>query len=98
MCHRKSGQCSIRISLNDDRHATFIPVSNCITLRTDLVHMVEIFEMEGGTSWKSRRRSWIRKSEEVELYLPKTSEWFYMPSVAGRKRGNVIGPRHLSIR
>jgi hypothetical protein len=41
--------------------------------------MVELFEIVYGTSWKSRRRSWIRKGEEVELYLPKTSELFYMP-------------------
>jgi len=30
--------------------------------------MVEIFEIADGTSWKSRRRSWMRKGEEVELY------------------------------
>jgi len=60
--------------------------------------MVEIFEIAYGTSWKSTRRSWIRKGEEVELYLPKTRELFYMQSIAGRKRGNVIGPCHLSIR
>jgi hypothetical protein len=62
------------------------------------VHMVEIFEIACGTSWKSRRRSWIRNSEEVELYLPKTSEIIHMPSIAGRKRRNVIGPRHFSLR
>jgi hypothetical protein len=41
--------------------------------------MVEIFEIADGTSWKSRRRSWIWEGQEVELYLPKTSEMFYMP-------------------
>jgi hypothetical protein len=30
--------------------------------------MVETFEIAYGTSWKSRRRSWIRKGEEVELF------------------------------
>jgi hypothetical protein len=45
--------------------------------------MFEIFEIACGTSWKSRRRSWIRNVEEVELYLPKTSEMIYMPSIAG---------------
>jgi len=59
--------------------------------------MVEIFEIAYGTSWKPRRRSWTRKGEEVELYLPKTSEMIYMPQIAGRKRWNVIGPHHLSI-
>jgi len=72
-------------------HAQFIHVSNCITHRTDLVHKVEIFEIACGTSWKLRRRRWIRNGEEVELYLLKTSEIFYMPSIAGRKRENVIG-------
>jgi len=42
-------------------------VSNCITLRTDLVHMVEISEIASGMSWKVRRRSWKRNGEEVEL-------------------------------
>jgi len=41
--------------------------------------MGEIFENAYGTSWKLRRRSWIWKGEEVELYFPKTSEMFYMP-------------------
>jgi len=41
--------------------------------------MVEIFEIAYGASWKSRRRSWIRKGEEVELYLPKTSKMVHIP-------------------
>jgi len=32
--------------------------------------MVEIFEIAYGTLWKMRRRSWLRKVEEVELYIP----------------------------
>jgi len=59
-CHGKSGQCAWQIELNDNCQAKFIHVSNCITLRTDLVHIVEILEIACGTSWKSRRRSWIR--------------------------------------
>jgi len=98
MCHRKSGLCEERIDLNDNCHAILMHVSNCITLHTDLVHMVEIFEIGCGTSWKSRRRCWIRNGEEVELYLPKTSEMIYMPSIASRKRRNVIGPCHFSLR
>jgi hypothetical protein len=43
--------------------------------------MVVIFEIACGMSWKSRRRSWIRNGEEVKLYLPKTSEMIYMPSI-----------------
>jgi len=60
--------------------------------------MVEIFEIVCGMSGKLRRRSWIRNGEEVELYLPKTSEIIYIPSIAGQKRGNVIGPCHFSLR
>jgi len=77
--HRMSGECSIQICLTDDRHAAFIYASNCITLCSDLVHKVEKFKLAYGTSWKSRRRSWMRKGEEVELYLQKTSEMIYMP-------------------
>jgi hypothetical protein len=77
--------------MNDNRHAEFIPVSNCITHRTDLVHMINIFEIACCTSWKLRKRSWIRNGEEVELYLLKTSEMIYMPPIAGRKRESVIG-------
>jgi len=58
-------------------------VSNCITHCRDLVDMVEIFEIACGTTWKLRRRSWIRNGEEVELYMRKTSEMIYMPSIAG---------------
>jgi hypothetical protein len=39
-----------------------------------------------------------KESEDLELDLPKTSELFYMLSIAGRKRANLIGPCHLSIR
>jgi hypothetical protein len=60
--------------------------------------MVEIFEIACGTSWKSRRRSWIRNCEEVELYLPKTGEMIDMPSITGQKRRKVIGPCHFSLR
>jgi len=76
---RRSSQLTIRIGLYDNRHAAFIHASNCITLRTDLVHMVQIFEIAYGTSCESRRWSWMRKGEEVELYQSKTSEMIYMP-------------------
>jgi len=62
------------------------------------VHIVEIIEIAYGASRKSRRMSWIRKGEEVELYLPKISEMIYMPQIAGQKRRNVIGPPHLPLR
>jgi len=79
MCHRNSGQCSWRICPNDDLHPAVIPLSKCKTLCTDLMHMVVISEIAYNTSWKSRERSWIRNGEEVELYLPNTSEMIYMP-------------------
>jgi hypothetical protein len=97
-CHRKSVKCAWQIDLNDNHHAAFINSYNSMTLRTDLVHMVEIFEIACGMSWKSRRMSWIRNGEEVELYLPKPTEMIYMPSIASRKRRNLAGPCHFSVR
>jgi len=43
------------------------------------VHKVEIFEIEYGSSWKSIRRRYMRKGEEVEMHLPKTRGMIYMP-------------------
>jgi hypothetical protein len=60
--------------------------------------MVEIVEIACDTSWKSRKRSWIRNGEEVELYVLKTGEMIHMPSIASKKRRNVIGPRPFSLR
>jgi hypothetical protein len=96
--HRKNRLYARQIHLNDKCHAEFKHVSNRITVPTDLVHMVEIFAIACGTSWKSRRRSWVKNGEDVKLYLPKTSEMVYMPSIAGRRHGNVTGPPHSSLR
>jgi len=97
MCHRKSSQCAWRIDLNKNRHAEFNHLSNCITCHRDLVHMVAIFEIACCTLWKLRRRSWIRNGEEVELYLLKTGEMIYMPSIAGRKRESLIYQQNVSM-
>jgi hypothetical protein len=43
------------------------------------MHIAEIVDIAYGISWKWRRRSWIRKVKEVELYLPKTGEMINMP-------------------
>jgi len=72
--------------------AAFIHVSNCVTLRTDLVLLLDKIEFAYDRSWKSRRRSRIRNGQKVELYLLNTSEMMYMPSIDGRKGVNVIGP------
>jgi len=60
--------------LNDDHHAAFMHSSNCISHHTGLVYVVEIFKISYGMSWKSRRRSWMRKEEAVGQYYSKTSE------------------------
>jgi len=99
-CHTsysRSCQSSTRICPHDDSYATRMHVSSCITLRTDLVHMVEIMKIAYGTSWKSRRRRLLRKVEEVKLYKSKTSGMIYMSWIAGQKRGNVIEPRLVSL-
>jgi len=79
MSYKSSSLCPKRIRLDDNRYAAFIHAFNSITLHTDLVHTVEMIEIAYGTSWKSKRRSWMRKGEEVELNLPNTSEMIYMP-------------------
>jgi len=38
------------------------------------------------------------KGEEVKQYLTKTGETIYILQIAGEKRRNSIGPRHLSLR
>jgi hypothetical protein len=87
-----------RIDRNGNCHAGIIHLSSGITLPPDLGHVVEIFEIAYGTSWKLRRWSSIQNGKVVELYLPKTSEMRYMLSIASQKRRNGIGPRHFSLR
>jgi len=60
--------CSTPIWLSNDRNHKFIHPFNWKTLRTDLVHIVEIFTIAYGMSWKLRRTSWMRKGDEVKLY------------------------------
>jgi len=64
--------------MNDNCNAAFINASNCITVRSDLVHMVENLKIPYGRLWQWRRMSWMRKGEEVWLYISKISGWIYM--------------------
>jgi len=41
--------------------------------------LVQIFEIAYGIPSKSRRRSWMRKRDEVELYESNNGEMIYMP-------------------
>jgi len=66
------------MGLNDDHDAAFANTSNCITLHTDLLDMVEMFEIAYGTSQNWRRSSWMWTGENLEQYLPKTCEIIYM--------------------
>ena len=66
--HSRSSHSSVRTYQNDDRHAALIHASNSIILHSDLVHMIEIVKNAYGRSWKSRKRSWTRKGEQVGLY------------------------------
>jgi len=59
--------------MNGSRHAAFVHAANCITLRSDLLHMVEILEITYGTSSKSWKTSWKKKVQEVKLYMSKIS-------------------------
>jgi hypothetical protein len=52
----------------DDCLPAFMHASYCIALGSDIVQMVEILKIAYGTTWKSKRRSWIKMGEEVGLY------------------------------
>jgi len=61
--------------MNDDCHAAFSQTFNWLTLHTDAVHMVEILNLAHGGLRKSSTSSWIRKCEEVGVYISKTTGW-----------------------
>jgi len=96
--HRCSGQSAMQSWMNDNWHGAYNHASNCITLCTDLVHMVQILKIAYGRSWKSRRMSWMRNAEEGGLNISKSRVQIYMWSIAGRKLWNFIGQGHLSLR
>jgi len=53
--------------------AALLPASNCITLHSNLLHMVKILKIAKGTLWKLRRMSGIRNGEKVKLYISTTN-------------------------
>jgi len=53
--------------MNDSRQAVLIHAVNDISLRSNLLHMVEKLKIAYGMSWNSRRMSWIRYGEDVGL-------------------------------
>ena len=88
----------MRSGMNDDCHTAYDHASNCITLCTDLVHMVKMFKIAYARSWESQRMSWMRHGEEAGLNISITGVQIYMWLIAGQKRWNVIGQCHLSLR
>jgi hypothetical protein len=64
--------------MNGRRYPALVHAANCITVHSDLLHMVEIFKIAYGTSWKSRKMGWKRKGQEVGLYMSKISYWVCM--------------------
>jgi len=64
--------------MNDDHHGAYYDASHCITLCTDLVHMVKILKIAYGKSWESLRMSRMRNGEELGLTMSKTSVPIYM--------------------
>ena len=85
--HRRSGQCTMQTRMNEYRHATCIHASNCVTLHSEQVHVVEIWSIPCGISSKSRRWRWMWRDQKVGLYISKTSWWIPMPLIAGRSAG-----------
>lgn len=74
-------------AMNNVRHAAFNHASNCLTLSTDLVHLVEMLKIAYVTSGISRRMRWMRKGEPVGLNIAKMSEQIYMRLIAGQGTG-----------
>lgn len=64
--------------MNDDSHAEIIDGDNCISLYSDLVHMVEVLKIAYVTSWKSMRRSGIRKGKQVGGCKSTAIGWSYL--------------------
>jgi len=65
---RRSGQCTIRISMFGNHHGALIHMINCGTIRSELVQMVEFWRIAKCTSWKWKRRSWISKGDKLRQY------------------------------
>jgi len=53
--------------MDDSRLSASIHAATYITLRSDLLHMVEKSKIAYGTLWKWRRMSRIRNGDEVAL-------------------------------
>jgi len=64
--------------MNDSCQSALMHAANYITLRSELLHMIEKSKIAYGTSWKSRRMSWIRDGEDVTPEISKTSAWIFM--------------------
>jgi len=79
MTHRRSDQRTCKTQTNDSRPAVLIHAVNYISVRLDILHLVEKLKIAYGTSWKSRRISWIRNGEDVGRYICKPSAWNFMP-------------------
>jgi hypothetical protein len=51
--------------MNASRHAALVQAAYCITLLSDLLHMVDNLRISYGTSWKSRKTSWKKISQDI---------------------------------
>jgi len=96
--HKWSGQRTTQTGTTNDRHAAFVYASNCINLRTDVVHMVKTLKIACGRSWKLRRTCGMSRGEDSGLNISTTCVRIYMGLIAGRTGCKVIGRRHLSLR
>jgi len=65
--HTMRSQCITRICINDHHHVALLQSFTCITLRSDLMHMVQTMKIAYGRSWILRRSNWTRTSENVQL-------------------------------
>ena len=53
--------------MNDIRQSASIHAADYLTVRSDLLHMVNQLNITYGASWTLRRVSWIRNGEDIAL-------------------------------
>jgi len=51
--------------MNASHHAALVHAANCISMRSDLLHMVENLKIAYGMSWKSSQTSWKKIGQDT---------------------------------
>jgi hypothetical protein len=57
--------------MNGSHHAALVNAAHCVTLRTNLLHMVKIVKIAYDPSWKSSKLSRKKNGQEFRLSMSK---------------------------